>query len=42
VLAPYLAPGGGIFYDTDSGYHAISFTLRNDVKPAAESTSSAR
>jgi hypothetical protein len=29
VLAPYLAPGGGIFYDTDSGYHGISFTLRN-------------
>jgi hypothetical protein len=34
VLAPYLAPGGGILYDTDSGYHAISFELRNEVKPA--------
>jgi hypothetical protein len=31
VLAPYLAPGGGILYDTDNGYHGISFTLRNEV-----------
>jgi hypothetical protein len=41
VLARYMAPGGGILYDTDSGYHVISFDLRNDVKPeeqaAAES-----
>jgi hypothetical protein len=29
VLAPYFAPGGGIMYDTDNGYHGISFTLRN-------------
>jgi len=29
VLAPYFAPGGGILYDTDNGYHGISFTLRN-------------
>lgn len=40
VLAPYLAPGGGIVYDTDNGYHAISFRLRNEVatpeEPAAE------
>jgi hypothetical protein len=31
VLAPYFAPGGGILYDTDNGYHGISFTLR-DIK----------
>jgi hypothetical protein len=30
VLAPYLAPGGAVFYDTDNGYHAIGFTLRNE------------
>jgi hypothetical protein len=33
VLMQYAAPGGGILYDTDSGYHAISFTLRNEAKP---------
>lgn len=32
VLAPYLAPGGAILYDTDTGYHAISFTLRNETE----------
>ncbi len=32
VLAPYSAPKGGILYDTDSGYHAISFTLRNKAQ----------
>jgi hypothetical protein len=32
VLAPYLAPAGGILYDTDNGYHGIGFTLRNDTK----------
>lgn len=32
VLMQYAAPGGGILYDTDDGYHAISFTLRNDEK----------
>jgi hypothetical protein len=32
VLAPYLAPSGGILYDTDNGYHGIGFTLRNEVK----------
>jgi hypothetical protein len=31
VLAPYLAPGGMIIYDTDNGYHAIGFTLRNET-----------
>jgi hypothetical protein len=30
ALAPYLAPGGGILYDTDNGYHAIGFTLQNE------------
>jgi hypothetical protein len=33
VLAPYLAPGGAILYDTDNGYHGIGFTLRNEVQP---------
>lgn len=32
VLAPYFAPGGGILYDTDNGYHGISFTLRNKTE----------
>jgi hypothetical protein len=29
VLAPYFAPAGAIFYDTDNGYHMTGFTLRN-------------
>jgi hypothetical protein len=33
ALAPYLAPGGAIIYDTDTGYHAIGFTLRNETQP---------
>jgi hypothetical protein len=37
-LAPYLAPAGGVFYDTDTGYHAISFTLRNENAPPAQAT----
>jgi hypothetical protein len=32
VLAPYLAPGGAILYDTDNGYHGIGFTLRNETE----------
>jgi hypothetical protein len=32
VLAPYLAPSGAILYDTDNGYHAIGFTLRNETE----------
>ena len=32
VLIPYFAPGGGILYDTDNGYHGISFTLRNKTE----------
>jgi hypothetical protein len=30
ALAPYLAPGGAILYDTDNGYHGIGFTLQNE------------
>jgi hypothetical protein len=30
MLAPYFGPGGGILYDTDTGYHGIGFTLRNE------------
>jgi hypothetical protein len=33
VLLPYMAPGGGILYDTDTGYHGIGFTLRNESAP---------
>jgi hypothetical protein len=32
VLAPYVAPGGAILYDTDDGYHGIGFTLRNETE----------
>lgn len=38
VLTPYLAPGGGILYDTDSGYHGITFTLRNVSQPAEQTS----
>ena len=31
TLVQYYAPGGGTYYDTDSGYHAIGFTLRNEA-----------
>ncbi len=41
ALAPYFAPGGGILYDTDSGYHAISFMLRNEVKPNEQPSAAA-
>jgi hypothetical protein len=33
ALIQYFGPGGGIFYDTDNGYHGISFTLRNETAP---------
>jgi hypothetical protein len=33
TLVQYYGPGGGILYDTDSGYHGISFTLRNEAAP---------
>ena len=36
VLAPYFGTGGSILYDTDSGYHIITFALRNEGKPAAQ------
>ena len=32
ILARYMPPGGAILYDTDNGYHGISFTLRNRAK----------
>jgi hypothetical protein len=32
VLTPYFAPGGGILYDTENGYHGISFTLRTNAQ----------
>ncbi|HEX3600529.1 MAG TPA: hypothetical protein VHU84_10330 [Lacipirellulaceae bacterium] len=36
VLMQYTSPGGGILYDTDSGYHMISFMLRNEPAPGAQ------
>ena len=33
VLLPYMSPGGGILYDTDTGYHGISFQLRSETQP---------
>ncbi len=30
VFKKYLAPSGGILYDTDNGYHGISFQLRGE------------
>ena len=33
TLIQYFGPGGGILYDTDNGYHAISFTLRSEAAP---------
>ncbi len=32
VLLPYFAPSGGILYDTENGYHGISFQLRNSAE----------
>lgn len=32
-LIQYFGPGGGILYDTDNGFHGISFTLRNETAP---------
>jgi hypothetical protein len=29
ALKKYLAPAGAVLYDTDNGFHGISFTLRN-------------
>ena len=31
VLSQYTGPNGGILYDTDTGFHAISFTLREEA-----------
>ncbi len=33
TLMQYYGPGGAIIYDTDSGYHGIGFTLRNEAAP---------
>ena len=32
TLLPYFAPSGGILYDTDNGYHGISFQLRDTAE----------
>lgn len=34
VIAPYWQPSVGVIYDTDTGYHGISFTVRSDTAPA--------
>jgi hypothetical protein len=36
VLAKYFSPSVGLIYDTDNGYHGISFTLRDDAAPPEE------
>jgi hypothetical protein len=33
TIMQYYGPGGGILYDTDTGYHGIAFTLRNEAGP---------
>jgi hypothetical protein len=33
VLARYATPSVGVIYDTDTGYHGFSFTLRDEVEP---------
>jgi hypothetical protein len=33
VLAKYAAPSAGVIYDTDTGYHGFSFTLRRETSP---------
>ncbi|MFO0790138.1 MAG: hypothetical protein U0805_11845 [Pirellulales bacterium] len=33
TLMKYTGAGGGILYDTDDGYHGISFELRNEQTP---------
>jgi hypothetical protein len=30
VLKPYIGPGGGILYDTNDGFHGVSFSLRGE------------
>jgi hypothetical protein len=32
-LLQYMGAGGSILYDTDTGYHGIGFTLRNEAAP---------
>ncbi len=33
VLTPYMQPAVGVLYDTDTGFHGISFTVRSDLEP---------
>jgi hypothetical protein len=33
VIARYMTPSVGVIYDTDTGFHGISFTLRDEVEP---------
>ncbi len=33
VIAPYMTPSVGVIYDTDTGFHGISFTIREEVEP---------
>jgi hypothetical protein len=34
VIARYMTPSVGVIYDTDTGFHGISFTIRDEVEPA--------
>jgi len=34
VLAQYALPGVGVLYDTDTGFHGISFATRDETSPA--------
>jgi hypothetical protein len=33
VLAQYALPGVGVLYDTDTGFHGISFATRDETSP---------
>ena len=33
VIAPYWQPSVGVIYDTDTGFHGISFTVRSETAP---------
>ena len=34
VIARYMTPSVGILYDTDTGFHGIAFTIRNEEEAA--------
>jgi hypothetical protein len=34
AIARYMTPSVGILYDTDSGFHGIAFTIRNEEEVA--------